>query len=122
AMQESKQKKQAAETVKNAKRQQRCNDPRIKRPNRLFAVSFTMRERTSRRDEYSHKCEGYRSHPLNTIDASPCIERAKVKIKAVKALVDPTKAKVGNAPDMFARAADRHDIKAARHDAAAPKN
>ena len=81
-----------------------------------------MRERATRRDEYNDKCEGYRSHPLNTSDANPCIERAKVKIKAVNALVDPTKANVGSGPDIFARAADRHDINAARHDAAAPTN
>ena len=81
-----------------------------------------MREPATRRDEYNHKCEGYRSHPLNTNDANPCIERAKVKTKAVNALVDPTNANVGSGSDIFARLPDRHDINAARHDAAAATN
>jgi hypothetical protein len=50
----------------------------------------------------------------------PCIESAKAKMTADRALTEPTNFRVARCPNVRVRLAARHDIKHARHAAATP--
>jgi hypothetical protein len=81
-----------------------------------------VRKRTARRKQRGQKRGSYRSHPLNTTDAIPCIARANAKIIADIALNDRAKSGLGSDPDIVALLVDRHDMAPARAAKIIPAN
>jgi hypothetical protein len=81
-----------------------------------------MRERGAARKQQGQQCQGYRSHPLSTNEATPCIASANANTNAARALSDPMKADVRPAAAVSGRPADRQDTRPANPAAAAPIN
>jgi hypothetical protein len=70
-----------------------------------------MRQRGARRRGDQQRYERYRSHPLSTSEAIPCIDIANAKTSADSALIAPMKPDVAvNGAVSCARLAARHDM------------
>jgi hypothetical protein len=80
-----------------------------------------MRQRAVGEHHNQKQCDDYRSHPLSTSDATPCIESAKTKMSAEAALSSPKKAEVPVNVPFRTRMMDRQDMIAARQASSIPK-
>src|ERR1700709_599382 len=112
-----------ANPVRAGCKQQWYDDPGIERPNRPICMWFEfVREPCVRRIQHHQRYQAYRSHPLSTNPANPCIERAKANTIAARTPIDPTKRHVRRGSDVRMRSTDRQDIVPEKHAMAAPTN
>src|SRR3954454_22353930 len=104
-----------AQAIAKPDRQQRADDPWIERPCRTGAVLLaTMRQHRAARRHREQERDRYRSHPLSTSEAIPCMDSAKAKISADSALIAPTKPEVAvSGATVCARRVACHDMAAA---------
>jgi hypothetical protein len=106
------QKYSRANGVHRRERSQRDHDPGIECPSGDFFMAFdAVGVGNTRQRQASAYRQNYRSHPLSTIAAIPCIARAKVKTRAARALVALMKYIVllGRSVSAMGRFPEHHD-------------
>jgi hypothetical protein len=111
-----------ANPVRAGGKQQWYDDPGIERPNRPICMWFEfVREPCVRRTQHHQRYQAYRSHPLSTNPANPCIESAKANTNAASTLIEPTNIQVRRGSDISVWPIDRQDIAPERQATAAPR-